>query len=169
MQYIKRKTARLEGFDYNTPGIYFITICTYKRRMLFWDNPMRPALAPGTDRLNFAGRIADNVIKTLPDIFPVTIEKYVIMPNHIHLLLLIKNDNSIKTKTGLVSRTVSYLKMKISHELHNLNVDDSIWQRSFHDHIIRNENDYIKIWEYIENNPIKWESDCFFESLTFEE
>ena len=165
MEFTRRKSPRLKGFDYNTPGIYFITICTYIMRMLFWEEPMCVKPLPVSDRLNFAGQIADDAVRNLSNMFPVIIDKYVVMPNHIHMLIRIENNN-IKTKTGLISRVVGCLKMRISKKLHDLNVEDIIWQRSFHDHIIRNEEEYERIWDYIQNNPCKWEHDCFFERIS---
>lgn len=65
MEFTRRKSPRLKGFDYNTPGIYFITICTYKMRMLFWEEPMCVKPLPVSDRLNFAGQIADDAVRNL--------------------------------------------------------------------------------------------------------
>lgn len=166
MEYNRRKSPRLKGFDYNTPGMYFVTVCTYKMRMLFWDNPTHPKNDNFEYNLNFAGKIANETIKSLPNQFPVEIQKYVVMPNHIHIILLVKSNCGIKTLTGIVSRSIGYLKMRISHKLREFNVDDVIWQRSFHDHIIRTEREYQRIWDYIENNPAEWENDCFFDSAT---
>ena len=163
MEFNKRKSPRLDGYDYSTPGVYFVTICTYKMRMLFWEKPMRPAFENHSENLNFAGKIADEIIRTLPEKFPVVIDKYVIMPNHVHILLSIKPyDNIIKTQTGLLPQIIGYLKAKISHRLREFNVDDIIWHRSFYDHVVRNEEDYQRVCQYIESNPNRWEKDRFF-------
>ena len=85
-------------------------------------------------------------------------DKYVVMPNHVHMILVIHSvDNLIS-----ITRIVGQFKMSVSKEIRKINPDMKVWQRSFHDHIIRNERSYQKIWEYIENNPIKWEEDCFY-------
>lgn len=163
MEYNERMSPRLKNYDYSSPGTYFITVCTYKMRMLFWENPMCADSEPVADKLNFAGKIADEIIGSLTEIFPIEIDKYVIMPNHVHMILVVKSRNDSGSKTGLVSRVVGCFKTMTSKRLHELNVNDIIWQRSFHDHIIRNKEDYRRIWQYIENNPNQWEKDCFFE------
>ena len=163
MEYKERRCPRLNCYDYSSPGVYFITVCTYKMRTLFWKNPMCLDSTPIEDKLNFAGKIADETIGSIQKIFQVKVDKYVIMPNHIHMILLIENDSEMGAKTGLISRVVGCFKAIISKRLHEFNVNDIIWQRSFYDHIIRNEKDYQRIWNYIENNPNEWEKDRFFE------
>ncbi len=162
MEYTERKSPRMKNFNYSEPGVYFVTVCTYKMRMLFWENPMRPALENHLENLNFAGKIADEVIRSLPEKFPVKIDKYVVMPNHIHMILTVKELEMKNGRIGTVFLAIRNIKMNISKHLHNLKIDDSIWQRSFHDHIIRNEKEYQMIWQYIENNPRKWAEDCFY-------
>ena len=65
-------------------------------------------------------------------------------------------------KRSIISNTIGYFKMNVSREIHKNGYLGEIWQRSFHDHIIRGENDHKKIWEYIDTNPQKWEEDCFY-------
>ena len=86
----------------------------------------------------------------------IKIDKYVIMPNHIHLIILM--DNTGGHGNPPLQKIIGELK---SYSTYNFGKE--FWQRSFHDHIIRNENDYLKIWEYINNNPIKWNLDCYYE------
>ena len=162
MEQIERRSPRLKGFDYNAPGVYFVTVCTCKMRMLFWENPMCLDSAPVEGKLNFAGKIADEIIRALPDIFEVKIEKYVIMPNHIHMLIFVTERSVGNGANAMLCRIVGYAKRKISLALREKGVDEIIWQRSFYDHIVRNEEDYKRIWKYIENNPIKWEKDRFY-------
>ena len=92
----------------------------------------------------------------------VTVEKYVIMPNHIHILLAVDMEENGTPRassptTAVVPRFVAALKRFSNQEAGN-----NIFQRSYHDHIIRGQQDYLKIWEYMENNPKKWELDCFY-------
>ena len=88
----------------------------------------------------------------------VVVEKYVIMPNHIHLLLRIAGDESGRALLApTVSHVVQHLKGTITKQL-----GTAIWQKSFHDHIVRTERDFQMIWEYIDTNPVTWESDCFY-------
>ena len=91
----KRKTPRLQDFDYSGVGAYFITVCTLRKR-------------------------------------------------------------------SIISNAVGYLNMNASREIHKNGYMGDIWQRSFHDHIIRGEQDYLKIWNYIDINPQKWNEDCFY-------
>ena len=94
----------------------------------------------------------------------ISIEKYVIMPNHIHLIIKIVNESNIgmsqapyPTANAIIPKFISLLKRYCNREFGN-----NIFQRSFHDHIIRGENDYLKIWNYIDTNPQKWNEDCFY-------
>ncbi|MBQ2705051.1 MAG: transposase, partial [Clostridia bacterium] len=93
----------------------------------------------------------------------VKIDKYVIMPNHMHLILRIDNDGR-GNPSPTVSNVVGWLKYSITKQI-NRNHDTAgniIFQRSFHDHVIRDYDDYLKIWQYIDTNPAKWQDDCFY-------
>ena len=168
MVFYRRKNPRLPNFDYSENGGYFLTICTRDRKQIF--SEILPA-AEGTAvyRLKPFGKIVDSVIQILPQRFPVAVENYVIMPNHIHLLILIQNPDRIRAipesplqSRSVISQIIGYLKMNVSKQIHQAGYSGLIWQRSFHDHIIRNQKDYDKIWNYIEDNPRRWEEDCFY-------
>lgn len=107
--------------------------------------------------LTEVGWIVDQCIRKIPEIYPlVHLDKYVIMPNHVHLMLIIEGHE--KNPEGpSVSNVIGYMKRAASKT-----IGKSIWQTSFHDHVIRNEIDYQKIWMYIEDNPRKWKEDCYF-------
>jgi len=162
----KRKPTRLKNFDYSQNGYYFITICTHNRKNLF-SNIVGAIHESPEIELNQNGKMVDNYIRQLNDRFGLIVDKYVIMPNHIHLIIAI-NERSIRESTlrkrSIISNAIGYLKMNVSRNIHKNGYSSQIWQRSFHDHIIRNENDYLKIWEYIQNNPAKWREDCFYNS-----
>ena len=93
----------------------------------------------------------------------IKLRKYVIMPNHIHLLIEISDcgkcgsSRTPNPTNSLIAGFISTFKRFCNREC-----GENIWQRSFHDHIIRGEKDYLKIWEYIDTNVIKWEDDCFY-------
>ena len=90
----------------------------------------------------------------------VSVDHYVIMPNHIHLLLQIHSDESGRAMPApTISVVVQQLKGVVTKQ-----IGHSIWQKLFHDHVIRNETDYLKIWQYIDTNPSKWEEDCFYQA-----
>ena len=81
------------------------------------------------------------------------------MPNHIHLIEIL--DSSGGDGTPLLQNVIGQLKSYTTNKFGNV-----LWQRSYHDHVIRGEKDYQKIWEYIDTNPLKWEQDCFYNSET---
>ena len=145
-----RKKNRLQCYDYAEEGCYFITVCTHKKEKLFWlDN--QPTKAPA---LSEVGEEVCQCIRKICEIYPwITVDNYTVMPNHIHLLLQVQKNCGV-----LISTVVGNLKREVSKKLNR-----SIWQKGFHDHVIRGEPDYREIWQYIENNPIRWSEDCFFE------
>ena len=146
MAYYTRKATRLPKYDYATPNYYFITICTHEKKCIFGQ--------PG--KLNAYGKIAEECVKKIEAVFPsVDVDNYVVMPNHIHMILALKEngeETNISTVIGQYKATVT---KKIAES-------KNIWQRSFHDHIIRNQTSYEKIWNYVEYNAAKWEQDCFY-------
>ena len=95
------------------------------------------------------------------NIHGIKVDKYVIMPNRIHLILIAQNDygtsKAPSPTNNILSHAISTLKRFVNQEAH-----ENVFQRSFHDHIIRGEKDYLKIWEYIDTNALKWEQDCFY-------
>lgn len=128
-----------------------MTICTDARRCLF--GSVRDTFDNGEMVLNDIGWIVSHHINGLNDRYSsVSVDKYVIMPNHIHMILELDNDNQIP-----LTQIIGLLKSGISRE-----IGFKVWQRSFHDHIIRNETDYINIWNYIEHNPAGWAMDRYY-------
>ena len=159
MELQKRKQNRLKNFDYSQPNAYFITICTENRKTIFWENVGASIARPEDVRLSKYGRIAQESIRDIPNHYKsITVDQYVVMPNHIHLLLQIHTDESGRAMLApTISTVIAQLKGTISKK-----IGHSIWQKLFHDHVIRNQKDYEKIWNYIEGNPMKWSEDCFY-------
>lgn len=166
----KRKPTRLKEYDYSTPGAYFITICSHNRKCIFSEIKNND-FNLNDNKLNKCGICVKQVIEKIPDRFNICIPNYVIMPNHIHFIAII-NENSEKRairesplhhNRSLIDKLVGFLKMNVSKKI-NSSYKASVWQRSYHDHIIRNENEYKKISEYIDTNVLRWEYDCFFTS-----
>ena len=181
----KRKNTRLTEFDYNTDGAYFITVCTHDRKSTLsrvvspieknvgagvLDRPRTEAhtYLNATVELLPNGIIADKYINQLNEFYKdISVENYVIMPNHIHLLLWVKTNDVSNGRSGTpaptmsqnsrVSRFVSTFKRFCNKEY-----GCDIWQRGFYDHIIRNQEDFEKHIDYICNNPIKWEFDKLY-------
>jgi len=84
-------------------------------------------------------------------------DKYVIMPNHMHMIIVLHPGNGPAKLAPTISRIIQQFKGSISKQ-----VGFSIWQKSFYDHIIRNDQEYEKIYDYIETNPLKWEEDKYY-------
>ncbi|UOO37131.1 hypothetical protein IZU99_07625 [Oscillospiraceae bacterium CM] len=148
-----RKEIRLSDYDYCQNGAYFVTICTRNREHLFWDNAV--GTANGRPHLSKCGNITDKAINKLHEIYPtVFVDKYVIMPNHIHMILLLSGNGGRPMAVPTISRIINQFKGHVSKK-----VGVSIWQARFYEHIIRNEQDYRDIWQYIDDNPVKWAED----------
>lgn len=159
-----RKPNRLNGFDYSSNGAYFITICTQNRQNYFWDNVGAHSVRPWKSiHLTEYGKAVEKSILNISVYHPnVWVDNYVIMPNHIHIILFI-GDSEMCDKSGrtMCAPTISLI-VKQMKEYVTKNIGFSIWQKSFHDHIIRNKKSYEEISSYIDNNPITWEQDCFY-------
>ena len=113
------------------------------------------------------------LIEILPSRYPeLAVEHYVIMPNHIHLLLRIDAERALREaplrageSRSLLARAMGFLKMNSSKQAHQKHPKLELWQRSFYEHVIRNERDYREIWEYIDANPARWAEDRYYEQL----
>ena len=162
MELPKRKPTRLADYDYSTSGYYFVTICTHNRKNLF-SNIVGQGLAPAENKLCAFGKIAKQELCDLEKRYKtIKIDKYVIMPNHIHAIIVIKNETAGASPCPTLSDVVCTFKSFTTRKCHLINFDTKIWQTSFYDHIIRDEKDYLKIWNYIDANPQKWNEDCFY-------
>ena len=170
-----RKKNRLADYDYSQPGAYFITVCVEDRRPILStvvgvDDHIDPQV-----QLSRIGAVVDKYTKTIPGI-----GHYVIMPNHVHMILHISAKdpgsgpmclnraptegaefgpmclNRAPTEAN-ISDLVRTWKTLITKEL-----GQSIWQRSYYDHIIRSEQEYFEIAEYIMGNPGRWVEDKYY-------
>ena len=147
MELQQRKPNRLRNFDYSQNGYYFITVCTTQKQKILCQIVGDDAHIVPTKY----GIIAEKFIKTIQGI-----DKYVIMPNHIHLI--VKNENgTMWASSPTVSQKIRSFKILVTKELQK-----PIFQRSFYDHIIRDEDDYLRIWEYIDTNPAKWSENKYY-------
>ena len=161
----KRKPIRIADYDYSTPGAYFITVCTANREKIFWSDRRGELCSPACNtqtgdqrsplrvELSDVGKIVDAEIQKMNTVYDaVRVEKYCIMPDHIHFILSIDTDENGRTQFApTISRVMKQFKGSITKQ-----VGRSIWQKSFYDHGIRNQQDYDEIWAYIENNPLKY-------------
>lgn len=151
----KRKHPRLKNFDYSKNGLYFLTVCVKDKSIRLCEIVGRDVLDAPKILLSSVGKIVEKYIYSINNVENVTVEKFVIMPDHIHLLLFVDNpDGASRTSRpthSLISRTISGFK-----RLCNKEVQKNIWQVSFYDHVIRNEADYKTHNRYIEDNPTMW-------------
>ena len=159
MELPKRKQSRLTEYDYSTPNAYFITVCTENRRNLFWKNAGAINDRPENVPLTNLGIIVQRSIEDIPKHYPaISVNHFVIMPNHIHLLLQINTDSNGRPMAApTISTVINQMKGTASKK-----AGFSVWQKGFYDHVIRNINDYLEIWKYIEGNPSKWAEDKLY-------
>ena len=149
-----RKHYRLDNYDYSSIGAYFITICTSERRNYFWERVGATIGRPQDVPLSQYGNVVDEAIKNIPSIYPaLNVDCYVIMPDHIHMILIIcADENGRPMVAPTMSRVVQQLKGYITKR-----IGKSIWQKLFYDHIIRNHEDYEEHVKYIYENPMRWQ------------
>lgn len=161
----ERKPIRLKGYSYSQSGAYFITICTKNREKILSDIVVGCGVYDAPQiTLTAYGKIAENYIHLMNDKYDtVSIDKYVIMPNHIHFIIVIR-DNAIGGSSLAPNPTNEIIPKFVSlyKRYCNRACGRNIWQKSYHDHIIRGETDYREIWGYIDNNPAKWQEDRFY-------
>ena len=164
MKLPKRKPTRLKDYDYSIPGAYFITICTKDKKQILSHISVGQGLAPAENRLTAYGNIASDQIKLLEKRYTgIKIDNYVIMPNHIHILLSIYEPAAGASPCPTVSDIMCAFKSITARMCRQAGFSDKqLFQSSFHDHIIRSEKDYRKIWEYINSNAERWTKDCFY-------
>lgn len=158
-QFPLRKRNRLSSIKYDEGGAYFITICSKDKANLFWIAGSENRRPP--DCLSPAGRIAADRVMRINDIYDgfVRVDSHVVMPNHVHLLLRI--DRSAQGGRRIAAPTIMSVVNQYKGAV-SKGIGCSCWQKSFHDHVIRGEADYRRIWEYIDANPGKWEEDCYY-------
>jgi uncharacterized protein (TIGR00252 family) len=162
----RRKSPRLSGYDYSQEGAYFVTVCVQGRQALLGE------ILHGEMRINQAGCMVERWWKELERKFPLIKidEYYVVMPNHFHGIVLIPGLSGPATEGGHtdppLQRIVRWFKTMTSNEyIHGVKehgwpqFKGSLWQRSFHDHVIRAEATLNRIREYIASNPLRWDLD----------
>jgi putative transposase len=164
----QRHTIRLPGFDYTTSGAYFVTICTYRKEPIFGE------IINGEIQLNNIGRIVEYWWNDIPKHFNcVGIDEFVIMPNHVHGIVWINEYQNDRVGAQFIAPTDIDVNFRgvINHAptlgmiIRSFKAKTSfiakehLWQRNYHDHIIRNDRELFAIRKYIHENPLKWEMD----------
>ena len=163
-----RHSIRLPGYDYSRAGAYFVTICTHEKECLFGK------ITDGDMDLNEFGKIVWKFWQQIPARYEnVDIPVAVVMPNHFHGIILFHetagggkvtteqlNDPAFRRRM-LLPKIMGYFKMNCAKEINELRNSSGIpvWQKNYYEHIIRDEMDYERKYNYIKNNPLKWLED----------
>ncbi len=156
-----RKNIRLKDFDYSSAGHYFVTIVSHKRKNIFGK------ISNGIMELNNIGMIVEKKWQEIPIHFPyIEVDSYVVMPNHVHGIIInigigARHASPLQTEIQPLGVVVGSFKSAVTKYVHDLGwfINRRIWQRNYYEHIIRDEDDYQHITEYINNNPFNWEND----------
>ncbi|MEN6637145.1 MAG: transposase [Clostridiaceae bacterium] len=150
-----RKKIRLSGYDYSASNAYFITICVTNKYALLWDMSVETIL-PDHPPLSQTGQIVETAIQQIPVYYKhVIVEKFCIMPDHVHLLMFLTPDESEgSTSKPTLSTVIGSLKRWVTKQ-----VGYSIWQKSFYDEIIHDDVGYQEVCQYIAENPTKYKED----------
>ena len=156
----KRKKLRLNYYDYSKAGYYFVTICKDNRKSILSKIPVGAGLCSARKtELTPIGEIVQNEIKELEKRYNAKIEPYIIMPNHVHMMLKltdkeIRAEQSPAPTLGDIICTFKSLTTKaVNKKLDCLG--QKLWQRNYYEHIIRSEQDYLKAYQYITYNCLK--------------
>ena len=148
----------MKVYDYSSAGAYFVTVCTRDRRNFFWTDVGAGIARPQDVLLTPCGELVKRSLMEIPERYPgIILDHYVIMPNHIHILLRIREDDGRAVLAPTVSTVIQQMKGNVTKR-----AGFSVWQKSFYDHVVRNEHDFREIWNYIETNPVKWKDDRFY-------
>jgi len=157
-----RRSIRLKDYDYSSNGLYYITICTQERVNLFGE-------IVGSTLCNCPNNIDEMIFKWLNEIgnkyAGVHIDKYVIMPNHVHFIAYIQDGYA----GSPLSEIIGWFKTMTTNEyIRGVNTglyisfNKRMWQRNYYERIIRDKDEYQHVWQYIDQNPARWTEDEFY-------
>lgn len=174
----KWKTIRIPQYDYSQEGCYFITICTKNREKILSkivgvgipDDPLNQytenQLKNNNEykiKLKKFGIIVEKYINSINKTYKnMRIDNYVIMPNHIHMICVLEKNKSGSSRTPTPTNARIPFLISTFKRLINRECKEILWQRNYYEHIIRNEKEYLRILEYIENNPLNWIYDKYY-------
>ena len=158
----KRKHPRLKEYDYGAAGAYFVTICTQDKRCVL-SRIVGRGLAPAEIQYTQYGKIAEEQVYLLENRYPgIQIDQHVIMPNHIHMILLIEETTAGASPRPTVMDVVCTYKSLTTRECKKVEPIEKLFQTSFYEHVIRGGEDYDEIAKYIQENPAKWQLDKLY-------
>jgi REP element-mobilizing transposase RayT len=158
----RRRPTRLKSYDYSRAGAYFVTVCTYNRECILGN------ITNGEMRLSKYGKIVKVVWHELPSHYQhVCLDEFVIMPNHIHGIIILQDavgeglKPSPTIRRHALTEIIRGLKTFSARDINSSRNTPKkhVWQRSYHEHVIRSETDLQSIREYIANNPLQWDID----------
>jgi len=158
----ERKPNRLKDFDYSRSGYYFVTICTLNQKEWFGE------IENGQTIPNTYGKIAQSLWEEIPVHFErIEVDEFTVMPNHIHGIVIVERNvgnaymRSLQDRTKMVlPKIVQQYKATVTRDIDRFRRGLCFkWQKSFYDHVVRNETELFRIREYIQNNPLKWNLD----------
>ncbi|MCL2546408.1 MAG: hypothetical protein FWE06_04340 [Oscillospiraceae bacterium] len=171
-----RKGIRLKGYNYSSSGYYFVTVCVKDKHEMLGKVVVGDAVHSVTPhtKLSEYGLVVKRILEMGGDA-RIQLDRYIVMPNHIHMILIVSHDEKRDVRMASPTRekrdavdSVPYTKSLVSTFVRSFKtmttkqIGFSLWQRSFHDRIIRNEDEYQRIWQYIDENPLHWAEDDYF-------
>lgn len=156
----ERKPLRLKEWDYSGAGYYFVTVCTKDKRCLLSNVGRGFPDAPEVELTEYGKLVKESLAFLDSHSENVKVDKYIIMPNHIHLILQVGGSGASgkpRPTEASIPKFMSSLK-----RFTNRKAGQDLWQTSYYDHIIRDDSDYHRIWQYIDTNPAKWREDEYY-------
>lgn len=162
-----RRSIRLRDYDYSLSGAYFVTLCAHQRQCLFGN------IQDGTMCLNLLGQTIQNCWNNIPIHFSkVELDAFVVMPNHIHAIVLLTDTEEIPLqqkasssgpKQGSLGAVIGQFKSSVTRQFkQDSGAFGPLWQRNYYEHIVRSETALNHIRTYIDINPAKWADDVLF-------
>ena len=169
-----RRSIRLPGYDYRQAGIYFVTLCTHQKAALFG------SICGDEMHCNKLGIVVEEEWRRMAKIRKnVQLDLHVVMPNHLHGLIVVQDDfdelscGCLPSKEGKTSRTlqagslgaiIGQFKVAVTRRARSvlLTSEQKIWQRNYHEHVVRSEESLHEIRRYVIENPARWAEDSFY-------
>ena len=167
MEHRQRKQIRIPNYDYSQNGYYFVTICTENRERILAeifpvgaDDSVRP-YGSFEHKLTPIGKMVEDCIRQIGENNPaVSVQTYIVMPNHIHMVIAIDDTAGGQSRPPL-QKIVQGFKSITTRKCWDYG-RNALWQRSFYDHVIRTEAEYLQTWQYIDENPAHWAEDEYY-------
>ena len=160
-----RRSIRLHGYDYSTPGAYFVTICVHGRRDLFG------VIVNGAMMQNSAGAMVNATWAALPQRLPtIRLDAFVVMPNHFHAIIVLDEARPAAMPLGNIVGAFKSLTtnayIRSVRESGWAPFDQRLWQRNYYEYVIRDDAGLMRIRNYIQMNPVSWNTDQLYSNAT---